>query len=303
MKRVLIVGSGALATLFAERLAASGVEVWLLGSWAAALAALRQQGACVAWPDGRVTCAPVQAVDQAAACPPVEVALVLVKSWQTAEAAARLERALAPQGVALTLQNGLGNAETLSARLGRERVALGVTTTGAAMVRPGLVRFGGQGGVWLERHPRLTALSAWLRQADFRVEETADARLLVWRKLAVNAAINPLTALLEVSNGRLLQLPGIPQLMDELAREVWQTGRGLGIPLEEAVIGLGRQVAAATAENRSSMLQDVLRGAPTEIEAICGAVARLAAEQGFSAPLNAALARLVRAKVAARTAA
>ncbi len=300
MRRVLIVGVGALGTLFAERLAASGVDVWMLGRWQAALQALQQDGACVEWPDGRRTCAPVQVCDQPAHCPPTEAALVLVKSWQTARAAAQLQARLQPQGVALTLQNGLGNDATLAARLGDARVVRGVTTTGAAMVAPGRVRFGGQGQIWLESRPRVRPLAEALRQAGFAVRETADARALIWRKLAVNAAINPLTALLEVPNGRLLQLPGIPSLMDGLAREVWAVARAAGIPLEAAVIGLGREVAAATAQNRSSMLQDILRGAPTEIEAICGAVAQEAEIRGVETPLNRTLAALVMAKVAQR---
>jgi 2-dehydropantoate 2-reductase len=281
---ILILGSGALATLFAARLSASGLTVTLLGSWPEALAELRARGARL---DGQPVGYPVRVAETAAECRGAKHALVLVKSWQTGRAALQLADCLAEDGLALTLQNGLGNREILAASLGASRLALGVTTLGATLLAPGLVRPGGEGTITLEAHPRLDPLEAGLKQAGFTLERVEDAAGLAWGKLAVNAAINPLTALLRLPNGKLLERPAARALMGELARETAAVAQAQGIKLpfrdpERAA----EEVARRTAGNFSSMLQDVLRGAPTEIEAINGAIVRLGEQTGIPTPLN-----------------
>jgi 2-dehydropantoate 2-reductase len=229
------------------------------------------------------------------------MALFLVKSWQTREAARRLAECLAPDGIALTLQNGLGNLELLEAELGRTRVALGVTTLGATLLGPGRVRVGGTGATYVAPHPRLEPLVDLLQVAGFEVHPADDLDSLVWGKLVVNCAINPLTALLEVPNGELLERPGSRQVMHEAARETAGVAEAIGVrlpypdPIEQV-----EAVARRTAGNLSSMLQDVRRGAPTEIDAINGAVVGVAQGAGVPVPVNRTLWNLVRAKVHGR---
>ncbi len=289
---LLIVGTGALATLFAARTAAAGTDVTLLGSWAEGLAALRAGGARV---DGEAAAFPVRATHNPAECRGAKYALVLVKAWQTERAAARLAECLAEDGLALTLQNGLGNREILARRLGKRRVALGVTTLGAALLGPGLVRPGGAGTVSLEKHTRLQPLAAMLERAGFEVNGVKDAEALLWGKLVVNAAINPLTALLRIPNGDLLDRPELRALMGDLAREVAgvAAARGVSLPFADPVLAV-EAVARRTAENRSSMLQDVMRAAPTEVDAINGAVVRLGEKAGVPTPANRVLWSLVK---------
>ncbi|NIP16740.1 MAG: 2-dehydropantoate 2-reductase, partial [Xanthomonadales bacterium] len=112
MDSILIVGTGALACLFAARLAAQGVDVTMLGTWREGLAALRMYGVTIVQPDGKQTSYPVNVVDQTDPCVGSKYALVLVKSWQTRRAAKQMADCLNEDGVALTLQNGLGNYET-----------------------------------------------------------------------------------------------------------------------------------------------------------------------------------------------
>jgi 2-dehydropantoate 2-reductase len=289
---ILIVGTGALATLFAARLSAVGLQVTMLGSWQEALAALNERGARLA--DGGAF--PVHAVSATAACRDTRYALVLVKAWQTERAAHALAECLAEDGLAVTLQNGLGNRETLAAALGERRVALGVTTLGATLLAAGLVRPGGEGTISIESHPRLPPLITMLSQAGFPVEVVHDAQTLLWRKLVINAAINPLTALLRVPNGGLLESPAARWLMGALAEETAAVARALGLELDIPSPALfAEEVARRTAQNLSSMLQDVLRGAPTEIDAICGAIARQGAARGVPVPFNTAMWYLVRA--------
>ncbi|HSL29785.1 MAG TPA: 2-dehydropantoate 2-reductase, partial [Anaerolineales bacterium] len=189
-----------------------------------------------------------------------------------------------------------GNREILAQSLGGERVALGVTTTGATLLGPGLVRAGGEGVISLERNPVLGPIEAALRTANFQVEVVENAPSLVWGKLVINAAINPLTALLRVPNGKLLEVPSARRLMGALARETARVAKAeeVELPFLDPV-SAAEDVARRTSANRSSMLQDILRGAPTEIDAICGAVVEYAERHGIATPANWACWKLVKA--------
>ena len=296
---ILIVGTGALACLFAARLSAIGAEVTLLGTWREGLKAL-QKGVRLE-ENGEETIYPVRATSNPSDCFGMRYALVLVKAWQTERAARQLGMCLAPDGVALTLQNGYGNRETLAERLGPNNVALGVTTTGATLTGPGRVRPGGQGTLSVESHPRLGPVIALLRDAGFVVKETPNADSLVWSKLVINAAINPLTALLRVPNGELLERPSARALMADLAREAAAVAATLNIPLTfDDPVSAAENVALRTSHNFSSMYQDVQRGALTEIDAICGAVVHVGEQVGVPTPVNRVMWELVRAGVARR---
>jgi 2-dehydropantoate 2-reductase len=297
-KNILIVGTGALATLFAARLAQAGSQVMMLGTWKAALDALHADGARLVDTEGREHQFPVQATNNPQDIRGAKSALLLVKSWQTARAAEQLREYLAEDGLVVTLQNGLGNRETLAQRLGAKRVALGSATTGATLLGPGLVRAGGEGVISLEQAPALDPIAEILRSAHFQVEVVENAESLVWGKLVINAAINPLTALLRVPNGKLLELPPAREVMAALARETARVASAekIDLPFPDPVAA-AEQVAKKTAANHSSMLQDVLRGAPTEIDAICGAVVRVARRHHIDTPVNWACWNLVKATV------
>jgi 2-dehydropantoate 2-reductase len=298
MDSILIVGTGALACLFAARLAAQGVQVTMLGTWREGLAALRMYGVTIVQEDGKQTSYPVRVVDQTDTCIGSKYALVLVKSWQTQRAARQMADCLDSDGVALTLQNGLGNYETLSEELGEDRVALGVTTTGATLLSSGRVRPGGEGTVSLGPHPRLDPIIDLLRLGGFNLEIHQDLQALIWGKLVVNAAINPLTALLQMPNGEIISRPSARQLSSDLAREVAAVAAAQNIQLPHLdPIQVSEGVAERTATNHSSMYQDILRGAPTEIDAICGAVVQMGTRLGIPTPVNYAMWKLIHAVV------
>ncbi len=297
-KKILIVGTGALATFFAARLARAGSPVTMLGTWSAALDSLRARGARLVEEDGIEHQSPVEVTADPRECRGVKYALVLVKSWQTERAANQLKTCLADDGLAVTLQNGLGNRELLAQTLGRERVALGVTTAGATLLGPGLVRAGGEGTISVEQHPFLDPIEAALRAAKFPVDIVENAQSLIWGKLVINAAINPLTALLRVPNGRLLEVPSARQMMNTLASEAARVAEAEGVELPFTdPRSAAENVARRTSANHSSMLQDVLRGAPTEIDAICGAVVRSARRHDIHAPANWACWKLIKAMI------
>ncbi len=285
-----------MACLFAARLSAAGIAVTMLGGWREGLYALRQRGVIVVDAEDGELAYPVSVAEDPAEVTGSGNALVLVKSWQTERAAAQLVTCLASDGVALTLQNGMGNREKLAKALGARRVALGVTTIGANLMGAGRVRLAGEGVISLSVHSRLAPLGEMLRKAGFVVEAAPDPDSLLWGKLVINAAINPLTALLGVPNGALLERPTARALMVAVAREAAAVAvaQGLHLPYPDPVMAV-ETIARRTAANRSSMLQDIQRGAPTEIDAICGAIVTAGEGTGVPTPVNRTLWQLVKA--------
>jgi 2-dehydropantoate 2-reductase len=295
-ENILIVGTGALATLFAARLTQAGYHITLLGTWKEGLDSLRMNGARLVDANGNEKQFDVHSTDDPRECVGARYAIVLVKAWQTERAARQLAECLAEDGLAVTLQNGLGNRETLVESLGEDRVALGTITVGATLLGPGLVKVGGDGVISIERNPALGPVEAALRSARFQVNMVQDAQSAVWGKLVVNAAINPLTALLRIPNGELLNRPSAREMMGKLAREVAEVARAENIQLPfDDPLAMAEEVARKTAANHSSMLQDVLRNAPTEIDAICGAVVRTAQKHEIDTFANWACWKLIKA--------
>ena len=295
---ILILGTGAMACFFGARLA-DVAQVTLLGSWEDGLNALQSDGIRLIEPDGSLRKARVQVAREIEPCRGAALALVLVKSWQTERAAQQLARCLEPDGLALTLQNGLGNLEILSGMIGTERAALGVTTCGATLLGPAHARIGGLGPTYLAPHPGLDRLADMLESAGFEIQRVDDLPGLQWSKLAVNTGINPISALLDVPNGALRELPGLDEVLRAAVEETAAVARGRGVklafsdPVDETLA-----VAERTGANLSSMLQDIHRGAPTEIDAICGAVVREGESLGIETPVNRALWNLVRGRAA-----
>jgi 2-dehydropantoate 2-reductase len=294
LPNIVIAGTGAMACLFGAKLSAAGVPVTLMGTWTAGLDALQRHGVRVIGKDGKPVAYPVRVARQPSEAPQAGLALVCVKSWQTERASRQLAGCLFKDGVALTLQNGLGNYEALEHLLGAKRAALGTTTYGANMLAPGTVRPGGEGITSLEDDPRLDLFRELFSNAGIAVQTVSDPVELLWGKLVINAAINPLTALLRVSNGELLQKSTTRSLMRAAALEAAAVAAAQGIKLPYLdPVEAAESVAAKTASNLSSMLQDILRGSPTEIDAISGAVVRAGEAAGLHVPVNRTLWELV----------
>ncbi len=298
---ITILGVGAMASLFGSRL--SGLtNVTLLGRWPQQIEQLQRHGLTVTRPDGQQSHHWLHVTNSLERCPAADIVLILVKSYQTERAAREAAKtSRGPTVAVITLQNGLGNLETLAREVGSVRAALGVTAQGAALIEPGHLRHAGEGPTWLagsvEQQAALARVAALFNRAGLETTVADNADSLVWGKLAVNAGINPLTALLDIPNGALLENEALRQMMTAAAGEVAQVAaaQGIRLPFADAAARTA-EVSRATAANRSSMLQDISRAAPTEIEAITGAVVCLGQKFGVPTPVNLRLLKLVRAK-------
>lgn len=230
---------------------------------------------------------------------PVDAAVVCVKTPGTPWAADVAQHVVARDGVLLTIQNGLGNYEILAAAIGVPRVAVGVIYVGARL-ESGTLHATGPGKVELGRPSRegprraLDALAGRLAEGGMTVSVVDDAWASVWRKVATNAAVNPTTALLGYTNAQLLADGAGSRVADGLAAEVARVATAAGVAMrEDEARRWWREMAQLTGANRSSMLQDVQAGRPTEVDAICGAVQREGERRGIAAPLNQAMTVLV----------
>lgn len=295
--RVVVLGTGALGCLFAARLSAHA-EVWMLGTWAEGVAAVQRGGIHVEEPD-HTWFATVRAASDPTAVTDADVALMLVKSYQTGRAASWAAQVLARGGLAVTLQNGLDNGPRLAAVVGEERTAIGVTFEGATLLGPGHIRHAGCGPTYIGAPPAaadsLAAFISLLQGAGFDAHVASEVEGMLWGKAVVNAAINPLTALWRVPNGALLVSPDRRALLAALAQEAAAVARARGVvlPFDDPVARV-EAVCRATAANRSSMLQDVDRGRPTEVDSINGIIVAEGRRWGIPTPVNEVVWRLVR---------
>lgn len=295
--RIAIVGAGAMGGVLGFYLA-EVAEVVLVDQWAEHVAAVNQHGLrCER--DGVAATRAVRAVVDPAEAGRCDAAIVLVKASQTGWACAACRALLAADGVAYTLQNGVGNLELLAAALGAERATQGVTALGGTLLGPGRVRHAGMGPTALGAAPnaaRTASLARLFVAAGLPASVEENLESLVWGKLVVNVGINALSALLRVPNGTLAEKPVIRELLRAAVAEAVAVAeaRGITLPYADPVAHV-EGVARATGANRSSMLQDVLRGARTEILTINGAVVREGARLGVPTPLNATLVTLVEA--------
>ncbi len=294
--RVLIFGTGALACYFGARLSRSGAQVTLAGTWVDALLNIEARGITVLEAGGSWQAA-VAARALSGPLAEADFVLVLVKSAQTGTVAPLAARALAPGGLLLSLQNGLGNTAILEAAAGAKQVGQGVAFLGATLLAPGLVRVF-PGKVILGATPTVQNMirrfALLLADSGFVGEIAGDLAPHVWCKLAANCAINPLSALLRVQNGALLDSPQTRSTLGAAALEVAEVARAKGIDVGRDVVAATLDLVRCTADNRSSMLHDVEAGRPTEIEAMNGAVVREGSALGVATPVNALLLDRVR---------
>ncbi len=293
---VLLVGPGAMGCLHAALLAEAGVSVGLLDYRSERAERIAARGIVVER-DGAETIVPVACSACASDFEPARLVIIVVKSHATEAAARHALGACDDQSLVLTLQNGLGNWERIAAIVAAERVLAGTTSTGATLLGEGRVRLAGVGHTRLGSPRGSVDGARWaaglLADVGLRAEAIEDVEGALWTKAIINAAINPLTALTRRPNGELLADEGLRQTMALVAEEAAAVARACDVDVGAEMPSVVEDVCRQTAQNRSSMLQDVSAGRRTEIDFINGEIARRAAERGVPAPLCNVLTALV----------
>jgi 2-dehydropantoate 2-reductase len=242
---------------------------------------------------------------------PFEVALVCVKSYDTAAVAEAIAPHLAADSLVVSLQNGLGNVEALEERLGAARVLGARVIFGAVVTAPGRARVTVYAepvllGPWhaAPGDRRRDLARDWaerLSSCGIPSEATDSLPAALWAKVFYNAALNPLGALLGLHYGALAERPETRAAMDRIIDEAFAVAvaEGVALPWPDAAAYRDvfyERLVPSTYDHRSSMLQDLERGRPTEIDAINGAVWHRGAARGMGTPYNETLTRLVHSR-------
>lgn len=276
MNDVLVVGPGAVGILFSVRLHKSGRGVALLDYRPDRAHRLNRQGICLRREEEEIRCrVPVYVAGEGALTNEYAVVLLCVKSYSTEYAAENVSPYVGERTLVVTLQNGLDNVERLAGRFGEYRVLAGTTSEGATLLAEGVVRHAGRGKTVVgalspERNPDAETFVEWLREAGFEASRVSDWRSALWTKAVLNAAINPVTAVLGVRNGVLAELEPLRRLVATLTQEAEEVARRCGVIIPDNLAEEALLLCHKTAQNRSSMLQDVERGGETELESING---------------------------------
>jgi 2-dehydropantoate 2-reductase len=291
-----IVGAGAMGCLFAARLKKAGFGVFLRDYDPERAERINRKGIRVEGIDGEYRVA----VATLSTPPPIvpEVILICVKSYATAVAAQAVKDWLSPEAMIVTLQNGLGNMETLEQIFGSSRVLGGVTSEGATTLAPGRIRHAGRGETVIgpNQHPAISAIAAAFNAAGFVTRAVEEVDNLIWSKLIVNVGINALAAITRLKNGRLPDLAGTRQVMEAAVQEACLVAQAkqIQLPYPDPLARV-LEVCRLTADNIASMLQDVLKHKQTEIDYINGAIVREGARLAIPTPANQTLTALVQA--------
>ncbi len=272
----VVIGPGALGSLFSARLALSGQRVTLLDHNPARARSLNDQ-LTLSSADQQLT-ADLTITADPACLAQAELILLTVKAQQVGAVLAFAQSHAKPDSLIIGLQNGIGHLHLFDDC--NSGLALGVTSQGATLVKPGHVRHGGDGLTALgflhpcpgKRSAMLASAAATLATAGLPTEMVDNIEERLWQKLLVNAAINGLTVLYDCPNGRLLEINEARSRLIALVQEGVLVARAKGIDVGPDPVGRTQEVCHATAANISSMLQDVRNGRSTEIMAINGAL-------------------------------
>ncbi len=301
--RIAIIGAGALGSLFGGICARGGHRVWLYNpSNIAHTKIIEQQGLLIQSTAEQFEIEVETATKLSQLKDSFDLVGIFVKAYDTERAITDILPLIGPSTWTLSLQNGIGPEEILARHVTNGRLLRGVTAQGATLIGPGVVRWGGSGpthlGLWgnlqAGQEAEIQELCKALSEAGWQAQFASEIGRHLWEKLLINAAINPLTALLRVPNGELVTDDGLRRILRDLIAETRLIikNHGIDLSLDEAVARVER-VCIATASNLSSMLQDVQRGKRTEIEFINGVITREGMRLKIETPLNRLLTRLL----------
>ncbi|MCW5628191.1 MAG: 2-dehydropantoate 2-reductase [Rhodoferax sp.] len=299
--KIAVVGCGAMGSVYASVLAQAGNEVLVVDRWQAHVDAINRHGLRLEGPTGDRT-VPMRAV-LVAPQEPVELVILAVKAADVAHAATSALPLIGPDTAVLTIQNGIGSADTVSAVVGADRLMVGVASAfGASLQGPGharhnamqVVRFGAYATLEAER---VAAVAQVWTAAGFDARAESDIAVIQWEKLICNAAYSAPCALTGMTVGAVMEDAYMGPVSRAAATEAWQVAKALGVKITVTdPVAHARAFGAQVFKAKPSALQDHEAGRASEIDIINGAVPRYGARVGVTTPVNSTLVSLVKAR-------
>lgn len=316
---ILIQGVGAVGGVVAGELCRAGLSPWLVTGSERIAEAIRADGLRVTTPRHSFGVHPrlVVELSELPAGQRFDVSLLAMKATRVLEAARQSLQWLAPDGCLVSLQNGIV-VDALAEAVGKPRVVAGIIGWGATMHQPGVCERTSAGRIHLgelDAPPReRTQALGRLLGAVTGVDVNANMRGVLWSKLAINCIVTTLGGLTGLGLGQMLSKRPFRRVFAEVYREVVDTAEALGVRLEKIAVDpkllyvprdaswlswqfkdlLFRLVGRKYRRLKSSTLQSLQRGRPTEIEFLNGYVVRVAEAAGLSAPLNRRIVEMIR---------
>lgn len=303
--KICILGAGGMGSLYGGKLSAIPTnEVWLVDVYKAHVDKINQDGLCIEC-DGKDTYYKnVKAVEDSSVIGVCDLVVIFVKGTATRAAIESNKNLFGPNTMALTVQNGLGNADVIGEIIGYDNVACGTTEQGARMLEPGKIRDMNKGvgktvigDIHGGASPRIEAVGEVLREAGFETYVSGNVTSLIWDKLIVNVGINGCAAAMNLTNDELWTIPEANAIHVAAVNEAIAVAKALGVKLSyEDPLAHVKEVCSFTVGNQCSMLLDVLNKRITEIDLINGAVVREGKKVGVPTPVNETLVNIIKVK-------
>lgn len=298
--KICVIGAGSMGGMYGGRLALAGEEVLLVDLWQEHVDAINANGLRLdgVGGDQRIK---LPAATSATGRGPFDVVIVFVDTNATEAVSKTIAPLLAPDGFAISLQNGIGNVEHLVAALGRERVVGGLSYHSAQLKGPGHVTHTHKGMTWLgeldgTRSERVARLEAAMRKADLAPEVVDNIEAVIWTKFLLNCAINAICAVTGLRQGEIGHTPELDEFQSHIIDEALAVVAAKGLTLADPDIRGTIRKQCYLKFNKPSMLQHIEAGKRTEIDAINGALVREAKALGVPVPFNEALTLLVKGR-------
>lgn len=291
----MVLGAGAIGSLFGGFLAKEGNDVVLVGR-EKHVNAIQKKGLTIRDSvEYVVKVKAVTSVDQVET--PLDLILLTVKAYDTRQATLEVNDLMDDKTTLVCLQNGLGTEEIASERI--ENPLRGVTSNGSLLLRPGVIAHTGRGDTIVGEQEggvtqRIKMIADTFTRAGLNTRITENIQGVVWSKTLVNSGINPFGALTGMKNGELIRVPILKGLIIRTVEEGVSVAERIGINLEGDPVALTLQTAEKTAENRNSMLRDIMRNKRTEIDFINGAISEHGRRNRVPTPINDVLTGLIR---------
>lgn len=302
--KIVIVGAGGIGLLLGSYLSRGGHEVIFVEIKEEITAAINLKGIGVMGAEeeneAELVFTPAQAVQEPRLVEKCDAVFLTVKSFDTIPAIKSVSHLIRKDSPVLSLQTGLGNIEKMEKVERRNNIVGGFTYMAAACIGPGRVRIGGTGKTFLgeldgTKSARCERLSVLFEGCGLEVEQVPDIVTRLWTKVLVYSAINPLSGILRVKNGQLLEAMESISLAKRLLDEGKEVAEAHGVSLGDFdLYELFFDTCKKTTGNISSMLLDLIMGRRTEIEALNGEIFRLGQEKMISAGTHQAMMELVK---------
>ena len=281
-----ILGAGAVGSLWGCHLSSSGFDVCLILRDADKLALFEKENVLSLQQDEQIHSFPASA-ELTTSPEPIHQLLITTKSIDTQEAVNAIRDRLVSTPRIIILQNGMGSQQWLSEQFPNAEIAWGSTTDGVWLKAPFKAVHAGKGVTYLGSPDQTFPWLSSLRNGLLAVEEDNKITETLWRKLAINCAINPLTAIYQCKNGELCRNPEYYAEMKKICTEVEKVIDALGLPLfNQPLIEQAAKVAELTGNNSSSMMLDAQHQRKTEIDSITGFLCKTAQKLGIKTPTN-----------------